>query len=346
MIAKRSSSLICCLVLSVAAISVGCAASKNGQSALDPAGEAALRISHLYWSTFWICAVVFVLSAGAAMIPVFRRRAVIEAPDVQPDPARERRRGVVVGTCVGLTVLILFAILIADFVTGRRVHAMNYVEHPLTIWVTGHQWWWEFTYEDPNPSRIVTTANELHLPAGQVVRFELDSADVIHSFWIPNLQGKKDLVPGHRNAHYLRADREGTFWGQCAEFCGYQHAQMRFACVVESPDQFNAWLDAQRQSPPPPSTDLQRRGQEVFMSHTCNTCHTIGGTMAWGTVGPPLTHIASRMTIGAGARPNSMGQLGGWILDPQRIKPGVRMPQHQLPPDDLQALLEYLETLK
>jgi len=184
------------------------------------------------------------------------------------------------------------------------------------------------------------------VPVGKVVHVRLKSADVIHSFWIPNLCGKKDMVPGHDSEAYFRADRVGTYEGQCAEFCGLQHANMRLRVIAEPQDQFDLWLARARSPAEEPQTPLAVRGQQVFLHSSCVLCHTIAGTPAGGRNGPDLTHIASRTRIAAGTRPNVIGYLAGWIVDPQKIKPGVRMPQNQLAPQDLRALLEYLETLK
>jgi cytochrome c oxidase subunit 2 len=178
------------------------------------------------------------------------------------------------------------------------------------------------------------------------VKFELQSNDVIHSFWVPNLHGKKDVVPGHPISTWLEADRTGEFYGQCAEFCGHQHANMRLLVVVEPQEQFDAWLAAQRLPAPDPVYEQQVRGQQVFMANACVMCHTIGGTTAGGRVGPNLTHVAGRKILAAGALPNTPGHLAGWVIDPQKIKPGTRMPQNNLSPADLRALLEYLQTLK
>jgi len=162
----------------------------------------------------------------------------------------------------------------------------------------------------------------------------------------PNLHGKKDMIPGHPATNWLRADRPGIFWGQCAEFCGYQHAQMRLGVVVEPEADFQKWRSAQSQEAPQPEIDSAKRGQQVFLSGSCAMCHTISGTTAFATVGPNLTHIASRSRIGAGILANTRENLASWITDAQHIKPGIRMPQNTLPPDDLQALLDYLQTLK
>jgi cytochrome c oxidase subunit 2 len=169
---------------------------------------------------------------------------------------------------------------------------------------------------------------------------------VIHSFWVPGLQGKMDMIPGRTNVTWLQADRTGVWRGQCAEYCGLQHAKMAFLVVAERPDSFAGWLARQRDTAPTPIDELTRRGQEVFLSSSCVMCHAISGTPAGSRIGPDLTHLASRRTIAAGTLPNTRGNLAGWILDPQRIKPGTRMPPNQLDPADLQALLAYLESLK
>jgi cytochrome c oxidase subunit 2 len=320
------------------------------QSALDPAGAQAFSISRLWWMYFWITAAVYVLVLIFMLLAIGRRgreptQTLPAPPDVAPPPRQARRTNGVVGGLVGLTAIILFVLLIGDFLVGRTVNA-ELDPHPIVVQVIGHQWWWEFVYQDQQPSRIVTTANDLHLPVDRPVRVELDSHDVIHSFWVPNLNGKKDLIPGHPTTTWLQPTVEGHYWAQCAEYCGAQHAHMRFLVTVESQEKFDAWLDAARKPAPQPTTDRERRGQKVFMSRQCVMCHTIDGTPAGSRVGPPLTHIASRPTLAAGVLPNTRGDLGGWIIDPQLVKPGVRMPQNAFTGDDLNDLLDYLESLK
>jgi cytochrome c oxidase subunit 2 len=178
------------------------------------------------------------------------------------------------------------------------------------------------------------------------VEFVLRSADVIHSFWVPNLAGKKDLFPGRLTRLFVRADRVGAYTGQCAEFCGNQHASMRFQVIVDPPERFQQWLAAQRTPAAAPVTAEQRRGQAVFLGTTCVMCHSVQGTPARSHVGPDLTHVASRRWIASGFLPNTRAHLAGWVADPQRIRPGVRMPMNPLPPQDLRALLEYLESLR
>jgi cytochrome c oxidase subunit 2 len=201
-------------------------------------------------------------------------------------------------------------------------------------------------YEATEADQTVITANEIHVPLGEPVVIKTSSTDVIHSFWAPNLHGKRDLIPGYQNALWIEADREGVYRGQCAEFCGHQHAHMSFYVIAEPPEKFRSWLAAQASTPPPPSDPSAKEGQQVFLSHTCVMCHTIRGTQAGAKMGPDLTHIASRMTIAAGTLPNTTGNLAGWILDSQSIKPGNKMPPNPLKADDLNALLKYLGTLK
>jgi cytochrome c oxidase subunit 2 len=316
----------------------GCAGS---QSALDPAGPQAGRISGIWWLMFWVCSAVFVIVMAFLLFAVFRSRPKAEAAGEEND--RDMTR--VVTGAVAATVVILFVFLVVSYSVSRRVSSSP-VTDPLTIKVTGYQWWWKVEYEDAVPSNIVTTANEIHIPVGQAVALKLKSRDVIHSFWVPNLHGKRDLIPGHEATIWLQADREGVFRGQCAEFCGYQHAHMAFVVVAEPTDQFYGWLDQQRKPAPHPADPAQARGQQVFLSKPCVMCHTIKGTPASASVGPDLTHLASRQSIAAGTLPNTRDHLAGWVVDSQSIKPGNRMPQNNLSSEDLQSLLTYLESLK
>jgi cytochrome c oxidase subunit II len=336
---------VCCsLLLS------GCA---GVQSALDPAGPQAGRINGLWWLMFYTLLAVFLIVMCALLLAAFRRRRpfsgeMADMPDTKPEPARERRMSHTVMGGVVITIVILFVLLISSYLTGHSLYSVASTSGPgaLTVEVTGHQWWWDVKYSSEPPSQMVQTANEIHIPVGRPVLFKLTSNDVIHSFWIPNLHGKMDLVPGHVTNIWIRADRTGTYRGQCAEFCGYQHAHMAFTVVVESAEQFKAWYDAQLRPAPQPSTPEQTRGQQVFLSSPCIMCHRIQGTDAGGRVGPDLTHIASRPTIGAGTLENTRGNLAGWVVDSQKIKPGNRMPPNNIDPQDLQALLDYLQSLK
>lgn len=215
-----------------------------------------------------------------------------------------------------------------------------------TIRVIGHRWWWEVRYVDRDPANTIVTANEIHIPVGQPVRLELVSADVIHSFWVPKLAGKTDVIPGTTNIAWLQADSAGVYRGHCTEYCGLQHTNMDPIVVAESPSEFQKWEVAQRAAAAAPASPAAAAGLAVFQKSACAACHAIRGSEALGQVGPDLTHLASRLTIGAGVLENTRGNLGGWIGNSQAIKPGNDMPVMTIAPNDLQALLAYLETLK
>ena len=323
------------------------------QSTLDPAGSGAsdiLRLGSLY---FWILIAIFgaVLICVCIAIGGARRPSSNRQPDEPPEPpsppTAERKIFAIVTACVVVTVILLFALLFIDVFTSRSVYALSSEPHPLSLKVIGHQWWWEVHYQDADhPEKTMVTANEIHVPVGKVVRLELTSTDVIHSFWVPNISGKKDLIPGHPTKTWIKADKAGTFSGQCAEFCGHQHAHMRLEFVAEPPDKFDKWLAQARQNAHPPSTTAELRGQHVFLSNQCIMCHNIEGTPARASVGPDLTHFGSRTMLASGSFPNTRGYVAGWVSNPQNIKPGVKMPPNPLPPDDLNALVDYLESLK
>jgi cytochrome c oxidase subunit II len=322
----------------------------NALPALDPASPQASEIAWLLWVFLVVCTVVLALVLLWLAIVVLRARrvqssAVADTPPIPPDVGDVRRMTLLVGGATAATIVTLFALLIADFSVGRALQPPA-TGDALTIKITGRQWWWHIEYLDRQPSNNISTANELHLPLGRPVQLLLQSNDVIHSFWVPSLQGKRDLVPGHQTALWITPERAGTFRGQCAEFCGYQHAHMGLVIVVEAPEAFAAWQEAQRKPAAEPTSDRERKGRDVFLNRTCAMCHTIQGTPANSRVGPPLTHFASQQTLAAGSFPNNRGHLGGWILDPQAMKPGVRMPANPLSADELHALLDYLEILK
>lgn len=214
-----------------------------------------------------------------------------------------------------------------------------------TIEVTGHQWWWQVRYLSDQPSRTFNTANEIHIPVGKPVRVKLVSADVIHSFWIPALGGKTDLVPGQTNVTWIQADKPGVYRGQCTEYCGQQHAHMALTVVATKPDDFKAWWNAQLKGAPAPEDQVAAAGETTFIQK-CGICHTVRGTRAQGIVGPNLSHLMERRTIAAGTLPNNVGSLGGWISNPQAVKPGSYMPQPEISPAQLQRILAFLQTLK
>jgi cytochrome c oxidase subunit II len=315
---------------------------QQSHSALNPSSPQTRLIDRLWDAMYLVSAAVFVLVVLALLLGAFRRRGG-ETPET--DPGRERSLTTAVSVATALTVLILFGFLVYDVAVGRQL-TRGFGKEALQVRVVGHQWWWELQYRDSVAHNWFTTANELHIPVGRPVVLELLSTDVIHSFWPPTISQKRDLIPGKDNSLWLQADTPGVYRGQCAEYCGQQHAKMGFLVIAQRPDSFAGWLARQRDTALTPTTELARRGQEVFLASSCVMCHAIAGTPAGSRVGPDLTHLASRRTIAAGTLPNSRGNLAGWIIDPQKIKPGTRMPPNQLKPADLQALLAYLETLK
>jgi cytochrome c oxidase subunit 2 len=316
----------------------------GAHSALHSHGVQAAHIADLWWLMFWVCSGVFVLVMVALGAAVTRRPHEGGLPGPIPAESRRRRNRVVAGA-VGVTILTLFVLLFASVSTSRAIGSLG-SRNATVIKVTGHQWWWGVEYQDPVPSRMVTTANEIHIPAGRPVLIQLAAADVIHSFWVPSLHGKRDLIPGHDSELWIEADRPGVYRGFCAEFCGHQHAHMGFLVIADPPERYAAWYEAQLQTPPPPVGPLQQRGRQIVESAPCAICHNIQGTQASGKLGPDLTHLASRRTLAAATLPNTVGDLGGWIVDPQTIKPGNQMPANSLTAEDLQAVLAYLESLK
>ncbi len=314
------------------------------QSVLAPVGAAASSIHSLWQLMFWMAVTVFTLVMAfliAALVRGLRRQRDGHAPSDRTSHQALTRS---VSVAVAATVVILVGLLIASVSTDRIVtaHASNAV----TIDISGHQWWWEVEYEHGVPSEHFVTANELHVPVGRPVVLKVQSRDVIHSFWVPNLQGKRDLIPGYVTAIWMQADRAGRFRGQCAEFCGKQHAHMAFDLVAEPEAEFEQWQEHMRTPARGPQTDVERRGYEIFMAGRCSACHQIRGTDANGLVGPDLTHIATRQTLAAGTLENTPAHLGEWIRDSQTVKPYNQMPPTPLSRDDLNALVTYLEVLK
>jgi cytochrome c oxidase subunit II len=310
------------------------ACSPHSPSALDPQGPAAARVARLWWLLFWISAAVFTLVCLLVTAALARRRGTRD---------ELVRRGGGEALIVLGGVVLPAVVLTAVYVVGLRdMRALTVPAHTdLTVEVTGHDWWWEVRY----PGQGIVTANEIHVPVGRPVRLVLTSGDVIHSFWVPQLTVKTDLVPGHTNTTWLQASRPGVYRGQCAEYCGLQHAKMAILVVADPPDGFARWLANERR-PAAAADPAAARGRLVLEQNSCAACHTVRGTSARGTLGPDLTHFGSRHTIGAGTLPNTRGNLGGWIVNSQTAKPGNRMPPQPLTAEDLQALLAYLERLE
>ena len=326
----------------------GCAGVR--QSAVDPAGTQAGKIAGLFWFFLWLLTGIFVITLGFTLWTLTRRHRGIEQEPLEsthrPSGATEARLTRAVTGATVVTALILLGLLVASVTTGKAISGLGNRKDGIVVEVTGNQWWWYVRYRNDDPSRIVVTANEIHIPVGRPVLIRGLSNDVIHSFWVPNLHGKRDLIPSRVTTEIIEADRPGRFRGQCAEFCGLQHAHMAMWVVAEPEAQFQAWFNRQLQPAAPVTDPNLQRGQLVFMNHACVFCHTISGTPAQGQVGPDLTHFGSRMTIAAGTLPNTKGHLGGWVADPQNIKPGNHMATVPLKSPDVQPLLDYLESLQ
>jgi cytochrome c oxidase subunit II len=313
------------------------------QSTLSPAGPQAASIHHLWSLMLAATAAVFVVVLGFVLVAVVRgsRRRSHDAPSSTSEKALTR----CVAAAVTVTVIVLVSVLLASFWTERSIASLQ-ASSAVSIAVTGHQWWWEIEYEDAIPARRMLTANEIHIPIGRPVVLKVTSRDVIHSFWVPNLQGKRDLIPGYTTAIWLQADRPGVFRGQCAEFCGLQHAHMALDVVAEPQTDFDGWLEGRRQPAHDPQTDVERRGQALFMNARCAGCHAIRGTDAQGRIAPDLTHVATRVTLGAGTVPNTPEHLAAWVRNPQSSKPGNQMPPSPLTDDDHASLVAYLSALR
>jgi cytochrome c oxidase subunit II len=315
------------------------------QSALHPRGPGAATIATMWWVMLAVGSAVIVLVTVLAVLAVRRRgRPAPPGGDSLEDAERLARRWLVRGGIV--LPAVVSAALFVWTVTTLRALSVDRVTPAVDIEVTGRQWWWDVRYLSPEPSQIVRTANELHIPVGARVRVRLRSDDVIHSFWVPSLHGKIDMVPGGENETWIQADRAGVYRGQCAEFCGMQHAKMAFMVVAHEPADYDAWLARERAAARPPADSLAMAGLALLETRGCVACHAVRGTMARATVGPDLTHIGRRLTIGAGTLPNTRGNLAGWIADPQQHKPGNHMPRVPLTGDELLALVHYLEGLR
>lgn len=319
------------------------------QSALDVHGLQALGLRHLLLLFTLVCSAVWTAVVAMLALGAWRGRVRGEPretePELDPDQGRERRMGTTVLAALALTVAIITGLTVASFWTTRGLTAAT-GDDALVLRVKGYQWWWEVAYTDPDPSRTFLTANEIHIPIGRPVRIELVGADVIHSFWVPSLAGKQDMIPGRANEIAFTATRPGTYRGQCAEFCGLQHAHMAFLVVADEPEAFETWRREQIAEAAAPADEEARAGQAIVTSRQCGACHAIRGTPAAGTVAPDLTHVASRRTLAAGLLPTTRGSLAAWIADPQTLKPGSNMPLVPLSPTELRAVTAYLAGLR
>jgi cytochrome c oxidase subunit 2 len=314
-------------------------------SALNPHGAGAARIAELWWVMLGLGTAIFLLVVGLLFAALLRGRRGTSTTMPDSTGGDSGRNWPIFGG-------IALPLIVIGIVFGFSIHTLAAIENPQTkpaikIEIVGRRWWWEVKYPDEG----ITTANEIHIPVGVPVQVQLQSADVIHSFWVPELHGKMDLIPTRINNITLQANQTGVYRGQCAEFCGLQHAHMGFMVVVESKDDFNNWLNAQQQPAAALADPAVVHGQQVFMDAGCVFCHTVRGLedkdidRSSVDLGPDLTHLASRLTIAGASLAENRGNLAGWVVDAQHVKPGSLMPEMYLDSQDLQDLLAYLETL-
>jgi cytochrome c oxidase subunit 2 len=310
------------------------AADQPLQSVLHPAGADAGVVQQFSWVLFGAGALIFI-AVMVLVVLSLRRHAQPLRPGLW-----------IAGAGIVLPVLLLTALL--GWSTWRSAQLVPQSSgNALAISVTGKMWWWDVHYRDPASGREIATANEIRIPVGRSVYLGLNAADVIHSLWVPALAGKRDMIPGRVTGLTLRADKPGVYRGQCAEYCGTQHANMALHVVALAPAEFDAWLAHQARPAQAPQAALPVRGRAVFFEQRCQACHTIRGVAETAQLGPDLTHVGSRLQIGAGLLRNHRGTLAGWIADPQALKPGVFMPAASgIDGESLQALAAYLEGLK
>jgi cytochrome c oxidase subunit II len=325
-----AAALRACLLLALAAC-------EGPQSALKPAGAGAREIAGLWWVLAPGAVVIFLVVIGCALY------ATRVAPRAHPDFAGT---WFILGGGVLLPVVVLTFLLTHSFLLGRDLTRPLPAE-ALRIEVIGKQWWWEVRYLPADRDGPVISANELRLPVGEAVELHLSASDVIHSFWLPSIGGKKDMIPGQVNRLVLEAEEEGVYRGQCAEYCGGPHAFMAFYAVAVPRDDFATWLEQEAMPAVEPDEAFLEQGRELFVTSGCGTCHTIRGTEAQGTFGPDLTHVGSRRSLGAGILPNNVGTIAGWIADTQHIKPGNKMPSFNIfSGEELRAIAAYLASLE
>jgi cytochrome c oxidase subunit II len=293
-------------------------------------GPAAEHIEWLWWLMFGLGTLVFVLVMAALYLAVFGKRS--------DGPPLGHRRFIVL-TGLALPALVFVVLLLFSL---RTTLLLRTPDAAITIEVVAHQFWWEVRYPDEG----FTIANEIYVPTGVPVHLRLLAEDVIHSFWVPSLHGKMDMFPDHANNFWIQADRPGRYRGQCAEFCGVQHALMAFWVVALEPDEYRDWVERRRTALTAPVTEAQQRGVEIFNDAGCRACHAVRGIGAEGQAGPELTDIGARLTLAAGTVPNTRENLAKWIVEPQSIKRGNLMPATALSGPDLEALLDYLQSLQ
>jgi cytochrome c oxidase subunit 2 len=329
----------CAFALLALLLLAGC---NDWQSVVNTNGASAIRLKQLIIVIVAVCSVVWMLVMIALIRALWRDREERRPTDLNPETAR--RMGIVVTVAMAATAIIIGGFTVESFFATRAISAV--APDALLIKVSGLQWWWNIQYFGATPDKNFSAANEIHIPVGRTVRLHLEGDDVIHSFWVPSLAGKQDLIPGRPNDLALSAERPGVYRGQCAEFCGMQHAHMAFLIVAEPQADFDKWMASQQQAAAEPGPGEADEGRSLFLSKPCAACHTVRGTAASGTTGPDLTHVGSRRYIGAGLFETTRGSLAAWIADPQTLKPGNNMPLVPLTPRELRAVSAYLAGLK
>lgn len=324
--------------IAIPAVLLLSACSTDPQNVFDPQSDFTRMIADLFWQIIWAAVVVFVLVQSALVYAIIRYRR--RANQGLPPQVHGNTRIEIAWTIAPAIVLAWIAVPTVQ--TIFRTYEVPTGPDVLTIEVIGHQYWWEYRYPDAN----VVTATDLHVPVGRRVVLRITGADVIHSYWVPKLAAKRDAIPGHVNTLWFTAEQTGVYEGQCAEFCSLQHANMRLRVFVQEPAEFEQWLRQNAQPAAQPTTPLAQRGAELVLQGTCAGCHAINGTTARGRVGPDLTHFASRSTIGGGIMPNTTENLDRWLADPQAIKPGNLMNVVVANPQERQAIIAYLQSLR
>ena len=323
-------------LIAAVALLAGCG---GDQSTLNPKSEQSRHIANLWWGMLVAAAIVFGGAVVMLLIGWLRRTPGL--------PFVGEREGVSNGLVVAFGAVVPVIALVALFIIAN-VDVIDTTAAPapgstkMTIRVTGHQGVWAVRY----PGTAAVTANEIHIPTRTRVNVVATTEDVIHSFWVPELNRKIDMVPGRSNRVLLYADKPGVYRGQCAEFCGLQHAHMSFAVFADPPDRFRAWLANESRPRRAPTTTVGRTGEQTFMTSQCASCHTIRGTKAQGAVGPDLTHFGSRTTLAAYLLKNDPNEVARWIDDPQHVKPGNKMPALGLTQSQIGQIVPYLESLK
>lgn len=312
-------------------------------SYLQSFSRAGQAVTPLTWGLLALSIFVIVVISALVLVGTLLRRSRNNTPAAGAPIVRAGSGLSWISIGVGLSTIALLATMVWTVATMAAITGPETA--PITVEVRGHQWWWEFRYLSADSSRIFTTANEFHIPVGQSVRFRLIGADVIHSFWIPSLAGKTDVIPGQTNTMTLEANRPGIYRGQCTEYCGEQHAHMALIAYADTPGEFQAWWDGQLKPAPAPASDDEREGENRFVLR-CGACHAIRGTPAGGRLGPDLSHLMSRSTLAAGTLPNTIAYLSGWIANPQTVKPGAEMPNLDLSGPELASIRDFLRQQK